>query len=211
MDYELVLFYLLFPKLCFFLVFFFAFFYVSLSPSIFIGAIWPPLGIVVLDPWGIPLLNTIILVVSGLFATLAHDIFKYFGLSKGNAISIIVHPRLFQEKLNKKKHYFPISFVSLGIAIFLGFLFTSFQLYEYIIAPFSMSDGIYGSIFYMATGFHGLHVIIGTIFLSVVLIRHKYNHFFGRHFFAVEASVWYWHFVDVIWLFLYLCVYCWGS
>lgn len=195
----------------FFFGFFFAFFYISLSPSVHIGAVWPPLGIEVLDPWGIPLLNTIILLLSGFYATLAHHIFKFMGLSEKNPISIILHPDRFQLKLLAFKEVYAYSFGSLAITICLGLLFTGFQLFEYLVAPFSMADGIYGSLFYMATGFHGLHVIIGTTFLIVVFGRHYFNHFFGRHFFAVEAAVWYWHFVDVVWLFLFASIYCWGS
>ncbi len=198
-------------EVMFFFGFFFAFFYVSLSPSVQIGAIWPPLGIEVLDPWGIPLLNTIILLLSGLYATLAHHIFKFFGLSEKNPVSIVLEPEKFQKKLVANSHLYAYSFSCLLIAICLGLLFTGFQLFEYLVAPFSMADGIYGSIFYMATGFHGLHVIIGTIFLIVVFVRHKFDHFFGRHFFAVEAAVWYWHFVDVVWLFLFVSIYWWGS
>ena len=198
-------------EIMFFFGFFFAFFYLSLSPSVHIGAVWPPLGIQVLDPWGIPLLNTIILLLSGVFATAAHHIFKFMGLSEKAPISVILHPAEFQKKLLKYHHYYSYSFSTLLITIFLGVLFTLFQVYEYLVAPFSMSDGIYGSLFYMTTGFHGLHVIIGTIFLIVVFFRHKYDHFFGRHFFAVEAAVWYWHFVDIVWLFLFASVYCWGS
>jgi heme/copper-type cytochrome/quinol oxidase subunit 3 len=198
-------------EVMFFFGFFFAFFYVSLSPSVHIGAVWPPVGIVVLDPWGIPLLNTIILLLSGVFATAAHHIFKFMGLSEKTPVSVILHPQQFQQKLLKYISLYPASFRTLLITISLGVLFTSFQVFEYLVAPFSMSDGIYGSIFYMATGFHGFHVIIGTIFLIVVFLRHRLNHFFGRHFFAVEAAVWYWHFVDVVWLFLFVSIYWWGS
>ena len=198
-------------EIMFFFGFFFAFFYVSLSPSIQIGAIWPPLGIEVLDPWSIPFLNTLILVLSGACATIAHHIFRLMGLTETSPISVIVHSSQFSEKLNPFKKAYLKVFCMLSKAIGLGFTFTLFQLYEYVVAPFSMSDGIYGSIFFLATGFHGLHVLIGTIFLSVVLFRHCKNHFFGRHFFAVEASVWYRHFVDVVWLFLFVSIYWWGS
>jgi heme/copper-type cytochrome/quinol oxidase subunit 3 len=198
-------------EVMFFFGFFFAFFYVSLSPSVQIGAIWPPLGIEVLDPWSIPFLNTIILLLSGVYATAAHHILKFFGLSETNPVSIVLNPKAINTKLLQYKTLYSYSFSCLLSAIFLGITFTLFQLFEYLVAPFSMADGIYGSIFYMATGFHGLHVLIGTIFLIVVFFRHKLNHFIGRHYFAVEAAVWYWHFVDVVWLFLFVSIYWWGS
>lgn len=175
-------------EVMFFFAFFWAFFHSSLSPAIEIGAVRPPLGIRVFNPWEIPLLNTIILLLSGVWATLAHHAIKHAA-----------------------DKYFFLALYSLGIAIALGALFTLFQLYEYVIADFSISDGIYGSVFYMTTGFHGLHVIIGTTFLTVTMLRHYYGHFIGRHHFGVEAAVWYWHFVDVVWLFLFVSIYWWGS
>jgi heme/copper-type cytochrome/quinol oxidase subunit 3 len=190
-------------EVMFFSGFFFTFFYVSLSPSVDIGAIWPPAGIDVLDPLDIPLLNTLILLLSGFFATCAHHIFSYTGRSLSLVRSKVI--------ISEKKDYTNIATHCLIFAILLGGLFTLLQGYEYFVAPFSMSDGIYGSIFYMATGFHGLHVIIGTLFLGVVYVRALHNHFTGRHYFAVEAAVWYWHFVDVVWLFLYVSIYWWGA
>ena len=95
--------------------------------------------------------------------------------------------------------------------VFLGFIFSCFQAYEYHHATFSFSDHIYGSVFYMATGFHGFHVIVGTIFLAVCLWRGKLGHFNKDHHFGFEAAAWYWHFVDVVWLFLFVAIYWWGG
>jgi cytochrome c oxidase subunit III len=89
----------------------------------------------------------------------------------------------------------------------LGFLFSCYQFLEYYFAPFDISDSVYGSVFYLATGFHGFHVIIGSVFLLTMLFRAKNKHFVHRHFFGVEAAIWYWHFVDVVWLFLFISIY----
>lgn len=169
----------------FFLSFFWAFFHRSLSPNIEIGINWPPIGITPFNPFQIPLLNTIILITSGVTVTWAHH-----ALIENN---------------------FSQTFQGLFFTICLGIYFTILQAYEYIEAPFTISDRIYGSTFFIATGFHGLHVIIGTIFLSICLIRHKNNHFSKNHHFGFEAAAWYWHFVDVVWLFLYISIYWWGN
>jgi cytochrome c oxidase subunit 3 len=97
------------------------------------------------------------------------------------------------------------------ITVLLGITFTSLQAYEYSHAAFGFKDGIYPSTFFMATGFHGAHVIIGTIFLTVCLFRAIAGHFKPDHHFGFEAAAWYWHFVDVVWLFLFVCVYWWGG
>jgi len=175
-------------EIMFFFAFFWAFFHSSLIPSIFIGAVWPPYNIEVLNPWGLPFLNTIILLSSGVSLTVAH---RYLMLNtlKGNR-------RLF---------YF------LLITVLLGILFTLLQIKEYIEAPFSICSGIYGSVFFLATGFHGLHVLIGTTFLMVCLGRVKYFHFRRQRHLGFAAAAWYWHFVDVVWLFLFITFYWWGS
>jgi len=100
---------------------------------------------------------------------------------------------------------------SLSMTIFLAFVFTALQALEYIEAPFTISDSVYGSTFYMATGFHGFHVILGTIFLIVCLLRANSQHFTQQHHFGFEAGCWYWHFVDVVWLFLFVSIYWWGG
>jgi len=103
---------------------------------------------------------------------------------------------------NKKEAVF-----GLVLTVFLAAIFTGFQAFEYVSAPFSISDGIFGSTFYLATGFHGFHVFVGTIFLVVCLIRLLSNHFTVEHHFGFEAAAFYWHFVDIVWLFLYVAVY----
>nr|YP_009971687.1 cytochrome c oxidase subunit III [Hymaea magna]QNG56371.1 cytochrome c oxidase subunit III [Hymaea magna] len=172
-------------EVMFFVSFFWGFFHNSLAPSIEIGMTWPPKGIMTFNPIEIPLLNTLILLTSGLTVTWAHH-----GLMENS---------------------YTQGFQGLLLTVILGLYFSILQGYEYMEASFTISDGIYGSSFYMATGFHGLHVIIGTTFLLVCLIRHYLNHFSSIHHFGFEAAAWYWHFVDVVWLFLYISIYWWGS
>nr|YP_010286765.1 cytochrome c oxidase subunit III [Halticus minutus]UKT60746.1 cytochrome c oxidase subunit 3 [Halticus minutus] len=172
-------------EVLFFMSFFWAFFHSSLSPTVEVGMMWPPKGIKTFDPLTIPLLNTMILLCSGISITWAHH-------------SIL-----------ESKH--ESATWSLMITVILGIYFTILQGYEYYEAPFSISDSIYGSCFFMATGFHGIHVIIGTIFILTSLMRHMNYHFSSKHHFGFEASAWYWHFVDVVWLFLYISIYWWGS
>lgn len=168
----------------FFLSFFWAFFHRRLSPRIEIGIQWPPLGITPFNPIQIPLLNTIILLSSGVTVTWTHH-------------------RIIEKNLSEAKR-------RLIVTILLGIYFTRLQALEYWEASFSISDSVYGSTFFMATGFHGLHVLIGTSFLGVCLSRIFFNHFSRFHHFGFEAAAWYWHFVDVVWLFLYINVYWWG-
>jgi cytochrome c oxidase subunit 3 len=172
-------------EVMFFSAFFWAFFDFSLFPREAIDHVWPPKSITPLDPYAIPLLNTLILLTSGCTVTWAHHALKHNdrnGLIQGLALTVL-----------------------------LGILFTSFQAYEYMHAPFGFKDGIYTSTFFMATGFHGFHVIVGTIFLIVCLVRAIKGHFTPDHHFGFEAAAWYWHFVDVVWLFLFSFVYIWGS
>nr|YP_009128664.1 cytochrome c oxidase subunit III [Eucryptorrhynchus scrobiculatus]AJR19207.1 cytochrome c oxidase subunit III [Eucryptorrhynchus scrobiculatus] len=169
----------------FFLAFFWAFFHASLSPSIELGMNWPPKGIQPFNPLEIPLLNTLILLSSGLTITWSHH-----SIMENDYIQ---------------------SLQSLLFTVILGFYFTMLQAYEYMEAPFTIADSIYGSTFFMTTGLHGLHVIIGSTFLFICLIRLYYNHFSSTHHFGFEAAAWYWHFVDVVWLFLYISIYWWGS
>jgi cytochrome c oxidase subunit 3 len=172
-------------EVMFFSGFFWAFFHSSFNPSIAIGAVWPPAYLTILDPWKVPLLNTLLLLTSGASVTWCHH-------------SIVLGSK-FQ------------AHISLIITIILAIIFTALQGFEYVTAPFTISDSVYGSSFYMATGFHGFHVIIGTLFLTVCLGRLYYNHFTREHHFGFEAAAWYWHFVDVVWLFLFLTIYWWGS
>lgn len=172
-------------EVMFFFAFFWSFFYYSVSPVIWIGGIWPPLGIEVPNPWQIPFLNTTILVFSGISLTWAH----YAMLSK--------------ERLE--------SLIGMLITIWAGILFMGLQLFEYIEAPFTISSSVYGSIFYLMTGFHGFHVMVGLVFIVVCTCRQASYHFTSNHHVGFEAASWYWHFVDVVWIGLFLSVYWWGS
>jgi cytochrome c oxidase subunit 1 len=204
LRYGMILF--IISEIMFFFAFFWAFFHSSLSPAIEIGGLWPPVGINILNYYEIPLLNTIILLFSGACVTWAHagflitdQTYEYFPvLGKGIINGYHTTGRI-------------EVFCGLLTAILLGLLFTLLQLYEYIEATFTISDGIYGSTFYLATGFHGFHVIIGTLFLIVTLYRHYFYHFTKTHHLNFETAAWYWHFVDVVWLFLFLSIYCWAS
>nr|UER94079.1 cytochrome c oxidase subunit 3 [Ixodes scapularis] len=170
-------------EIFFFISFFWAFFHSSLSPNIEIGAMWPPLNIFPFNPFEIPLLNTTILISSGISISWSHH-------------SIINN--------NYKEALY-----SLLITILLGLTFSILQMWEYIQAQFSMSDSIFGSSFFMTTGFHGIHVIIGTTFLIVSFFRMNKNLMSSTHHFGFEAAAWYWHFVDVVWLFLFTFMYWW--
>ena len=151
-----------------------------------VDGVWPPVGIETFDPWHLPLINTLILLLSGATLTWAHH--------------ALVHED------NRAD-------VRLGLifTVALGVLFTGFQAYEYSHAAFGFGGNIYGANFFMATGFHGAHVIIGTIFLAVCLFRVQAGHFSTEKHIGFEAAAWYWHFVDVVWLFLFASIYIWGS
>ena len=172
-------------EVLFFVSFFWAFFHSRLAPCIEIGMLWPPKNIRAFNPFQIPLLNTIILLSSGVSVTWAH------------------HSLIENNHSQAKK--------GLIITVILGLYFSFLQGYEYLEASFSFADSVYGSTFFLATGFHGLHVIIGTTFLLVCLIRLSRCQFSQTHHFGFEAAAWYWHFVDVVWLFLYITIYWWGS
>nr|YP_011014880.1 cytochrome c oxidase subunit III [Caliscelis rhabdocladis]WQB38574.1 cytochrome c oxidase subunit III [Caliscelis rhabdocladis] len=172
-------------EIMFFMSFFWAFFHSSLSPSIEIGMKWPPKSILPFNPLEIPLLNTIILLSSGATITWSHH-------------SLIN---------NKMK----MSIKSMMITITLGIYFTILQKMEYNQSQFSISDSVYGSTFFLTTGFHGMHVIIGTSFLVVCIMRMKKMHFSKFHHLGLESAAWYWHFVDVVWMFLYISMYWWGK
>ncbi|MEM8792831.1 MAG: cytochrome c oxidase subunit 3 [Pseudomonadota bacterium] len=148
-------------------------------------AVWPPEGIITFDPWDLPLINTLILLLSGCTVTWAHH-----DLIEGKRSGLIW---------------------GLMATVALGAIFTMFQAYEYSHAEFAFDGNIYGASFFMATGFHGFHVLVGTIFLAVCLFRARSGHFTpGKHI-GFEAAAWYWHFVDVVWLFLFAAVYIWGG
>ena len=179
-------------EVMFFAAWFWSFFKHALYPmdpegnSPAIDGVWPPVGIETFDPWHLPLINTLILLLSGCAATWAHH--------------ALVHGGDRKDVRN-----------GLAIAIGLGVVFTIFQAYEYSHAAFGFAGNIYGANFFMATGFHGAHVIIGTIFLAVCLIRVQKGHFTAEKHIGFEAAAWYWHFVDVVWLFLFFAVYIWGG
>ena len=172
-------------EVMFFFAFFWAFFHSSIAPSIELGSVWPPLGIEPFSAWEIPFLNTVILLSSGATVTWSHHAIVA-GDRRGAILGLI-------------------------FTIILAILFTGFQAFEYKHASFTMSDCIYGSTFFMATGFHGFHVFIGTCFLTVCLFRLIDHHFTREHHFGFEAAAWYWHFVDVVWLFLFVVIYWWGG
>ena len=180
-------------EVMFFLAWFWAFFDASLFSGELIqesrvahtGGHWPPDGVEVFNPWHLPLLNTVILLTSGATVTWAHHALrenKRGGLIWGLVLTVV-----------------------------LVVAFTCIQAYEYAHAGFGFTDGIYSSTFFMATGFHGAHVIIGSIFLMVCLGRSLAGHFKPDHHFGFEAAAWYWHFVDVVWLFLFFAIYWWGG
>lgn len=171
-------------EVLFFSSFFWAFFHRSLAPSVEIGIQWPPIGVTTFNPITIPMLNTIILLSSGVSITWAHH-----ALINNNLTQTIQR---------------------ITITICLGLYFTLLQALEYEEAPFTIADSVYGSTFFLRTGFHGIHVIIGTIFILISLIRIIKLHLSKFHHVGFEASAWYWHFVDVVWLFLYISVYWWG-
>ena len=149
------------------------------------GGIWPPKGTTIFDPFHLPLVNTLILLTSGTTVTWAH------------------HALLNNDRKGLIN--------GLIITVLLGLLFTGVQAWEYGHAQFTFTGNIYGSTFFMATGFHGFHVIIGTIFLMVCLYRAWKGDFTPTQHFGFEAAAWYWHFVDVVWLFLFAAVYIWAS
>ena len=168
----------------FFLAIFWSFFHSALSPTIVMGAHWPPIGIDAINSFELPLLNTVILLSSGVTITYAHH-----SIIQGN---------------RKGALYGLVS------SVILALIFTVFQGIEYSVSSFTISDSTFGSCFYFGTGFHGLHVIIGTAFISVGLWRVLAYHSTDNHHLGLESSILYWHFVDVVWLFLYTSIYYWG-
>jgi len=168
-----------------FFAFFWAYFHVSLNPAPSLGAVWPPIGIEARSPWAIPLLNTALLLTSGAALTWSHA--ALLGGFRLEAITGLI------------------------VTLILATVFTALQVFEYLNASFSISDSVFGSTFYRLTGLHGFHVIIGTLFLGVALYRLVRGHYTISNHIGYEAGAWYWHFVDVVWLGLYLAVYVWGN
>ncbi len=173
-------------EIMFFAAWFWSFFKHAMYPMEASGGVWPPVGIETFDPWHLPLINTLILLCSGAAATWAHH--------------ALVHEN------NREDMKW-----GLILAVGLGILFTIFQIYEYGHAAFGFAGNIYGANFFMATGFHGAHVVIGTIFLAICLLRLTQGDFSPEKHFGFEAAAWYWHFVDVVWLFLFGAIYIWGG
>ena len=176
-------------EVMFFFSFFWAYFHCALSPSVMIGCSWPLKGIEYIG-FDIPAANTLALFSSGVAVTYAHKVMS-------------LPPSLTASA--RRKRLLSIG-VGLLLAIFYAILFTCVQLWEYKTLTFSINDGIYGSLFFMLTGFHGFHVIIGTVFLFIMLIR-VLNTQFGDHYVGLICAIWYWHFVDVVWLFLWIALY----
>ncbi len=180
-------------EIMFFVAWFWAFFDASLFANEAIqqarvqytGGVWPPKGTEVFDAWHLPLLNTLILLTSGTTITWAH------------------HALLHGDREGLKK--------GLILTIVLGMVFSGVQAYEYMVAPFAFKNSLYGATFFMSTGFHGFHVLVGTIFLMVCLIRVYMGHFTPKQHLGFEFAAWYWHFVDVVWLFLFVSIYVWGN
>ncbi|UAK24742.1 cytochrome c oxidase subunit 3 [Sphingomonas nostoxanthinifaciens] len=174
-------------EVMFFVGWFWAWFDFSLFPSTVdaVGGVWPPKGIEVINPFAFPLLNTLILLCSGTTVTWAHH-----ALLHGDRKGMIQ---------------------GLWCTILLGLTFSFIQAWEYAHAPFAFKGLNYGAAFFMATGFHGFHVLVGTIFLSVNLVRAYKGEFTPKQHFGFEAAAWYWHFVDVVWLFLFVSIYVWGG
>jgi len=171
-------------EVMFFFSFFWGFFHSALVPSIEIGAMWPPYQLAAIDPWSLPYLNTLLLLTSGVYLTISHE-----WLLKNDRETTLV---------------------TLDIVYLVGIVFILLQGVEYQDAPFSISDGVFGSVFYMATGFHGFHVGMGSIMLIIMRERLSIDHMNYRKHVGFECAAWYWHFVDVVWIGLWLMIYYWG-
>lgn len=231
-------------EVIFFASFFWAFFYISAAPSIAIGYEWPARKFITLNPWELPLLNTFLLLSSGVTVTYAHYVIatnrkKQFIINPSIIIQALLlgycywdkffipkyieKQKILNDDLVWKQFYIilerektpynsrHVSLLALWTTIVLGCCFTYIQYYEYTNANFSISTSAYGSLFYILTGFHGLHVLVGTLSLFICLIRHAIYHFTRDHHVGLECAIWYWHFVDVVWIFLYFFVYIWGG
>jgi len=172
-------------EVMFFVSFFWAFFHSSLAPSVFIGGVWPPLGIQLFNPFSVPLLNTFILLTSGVTITRTH--------------------------LLLLQNNWRMTLCLMDTTILLGLTFLAIQFMEYNVARFNISDGIYGSIFYLLTGFHGFHVLVGVIFLIITRFRIANKKVNSKDHGSFEFASWYWHFVDIVWIFVYSFVYIWSG
>lgn len=171
-------------EIMFFVSIFWAFLHISLSPAIELGTSWPPLGLVAINPWGLPLLNTILLLSSGALLTIAH----HFFINGNRGVAII----------------------GFTFTVALSLIFTACQLIEFSTAPFTIADSAFATAFYFGTTFHGIHVILGTVILAVAGLRLKNYQFTSGHHVGIESAIVYWHIVDVVWLFLFVVVYWWS-
>lgn len=171
-------------EVMFFFALFWGYYWFSFSPGIGVGGVWFPRGISSIDPIGLPLVNTLVLLLSGFTATVSHH-------------AVVLGFRY-------------LSIISLIQTVLLALFFTVFQLLEYTGSCFSISDSVYGSAFYLTTGFHGFHVVVGTLMLLVALIRIVRYSVTQEHHVGFEGSLWYWHFVDVVWLWLFVSIYVWS-
>lgn len=179
--------YLLFilTEVLFFVGIFWAYFHAALSPTIELGSIWPPIGIEAVNPLELPLLNTVILLSSGATVTYSHH--ALIARNRRDAI------------------------IGLILTVLLAITFAFFQYIEYLNVSFTISDGVFGSSFFLGTGFHGGHIIIGSIMLSIMLWRMVSYHFTDKHHLGYETTILYWHFLDIVWLILFVIFYWWGS
>ena len=168
-----------------FVSFFWAYFHSRLAPEIEVGGVWPPVGINTFNVFEVPLLNTLVLLASGVTLTWSHHLLLSGWWTKAKLL--------------------------LEVTVLLGIYFTILQAIEYKEASFTIADRVYGSVFFIATGFHGAHVLIGTNFLLIKRWRIANCNFSKNHHFGFEAAAWYWHFVDVVWLFLFVTIYWWGG
>lgn len=218
-------------EVMFFFSFFWAFFHVSLVPAVALGCSWPPVGLVnlVIDPMLLPLFNTLLLISSGITLTGAHNFLdlSFYMLKKNLYFLFLEFTFCKNNELNLSYFYSFISrlkfiinlhsclkkevFIYFFSTLLLAFFFTACQAYEYVESLFFISDSVYGSTFFLLTGFHGFHVLIGTIFICVCFLRLIEGHFDDGHYIGLECAIWYWHFVDVVWLFLYIFLYVWGN
>ena len=166
-----------------FLSIFWAYFHSALAPSIELGGNWPPLGIDPMQPWAIPLLNTLLLVGSGSYITLGHHSF-----------------------IGRERKFAIYGFI---VTLILASIFTGFQYFEYSQSSFNISDSVYSAAFFCSTGLHGFHVIVGTLMLFVAYLKLLNYQTTNSHHAGAEAGIVYWHFVDVVWLLLFAVAYVW--
>lgn len=212
-------------EVMFFFAFFWAYFHSSINPSIEIGNIWPPYGqeSLILESTSLPLLNTLLLLSSGVFVTIVHKLTKVFFIIEESLINLkfkfifpnfryflhnIYNNMKFIIRINFEREFLRLQILTHFIfTIIFALIFTNIQFCEYLEAEFNISDGIFASCFYMMTGFHGIHVIVGTIFLILCFLEFYGSCNYYKEHVGLECAIWYWHFVDVVWLFLYVVVY----